>query len=76
MGVCRETSAPTAERTYEVMTMICETCTHADNVYPGCIDCEIGADPFWNDEEEREDCTYYHESETLTEDMSRAKNKR
>ena len=56
--------------------MICETCTHADNVYPGCIDCEIGADPFWNDEEEREDCTYYHESETLTEDMSRAKNKR
>ena len=56
--------------------MICETCTHADNIYPGCIDCMIGADPFWNDEEEREDCSFYHESETLTEDMSRAKNKR
>lgn len=47
--------------------MICETCTHADNVYPGCIDCVIGADPFWDDEEECEDCTYYHEAETLKE---------
>ena len=47
--------------------MICETCTHADNVYPGCIDCDIGADPFWDDDEECEDCTYYSEAETLKE---------
>ena len=47
--------------------MICETCTHADNIYPGCIDCKIDENPFWDDDEECEDCFYYSEAETLKE---------
>ena len=47
--------------------MICETCTHADNIYPGCIDCKLDEDPFWDDDEECEDCFYYSEAETLKE---------
>lgn len=39
--------------------MLCEECIHAVSIYPGCIDCNIGYDPFWNEEAECEDCDGY-----------------
>ena len=39
--------------------MLCEECIYAVSICPGCIDCAIGYDPYWDDKEDCEKCAGY-----------------